>query len=492
MIDYHTFHQIHHLHDHDQLKPAQIAAELHLAAATVTKWLAQPQYRPRQTPKRPSKLDAYKGDLLRLLAAHPYTSAQLLHQLRQRGYQGGYSILKEFVRQARPTTAPAFLTLQFAPGECAQVDWGQTGSVAVGATRRRLHFFVMVLCYSRQLYVEFTLAETLEHFLACHQHAFEYFGGVPQKIMVDNCKTAILQHPHGQPAVPNPRYLDFANHYGFEIKACAVRQPQQKGRVEKSVDYVKGNLLAGFPLSTFEPLNPAARVWLETVANVRIHGETRQKPAERFAEEKPRLRPLNPLPYQAAAVRSVQANSQFRVVVDTNKYSVPARYASTHLTLHACPDRLRFYHQDQLVAEHVRRYDRYQDYELPEHAAPLLAHARNARHQQVLARFLALSPLAAEYYRELEQRRTVPRHHVEKIVALSEIYGADKVERALADALHYHAFSAEYIVLLLEQRERKLPEPGALHLTRQQDLLELDLPEPDLSLYEPKTEGGAP
>jgi transposase len=185
MIDYHTFHQIHHLHVHDQLKPTQIAAELHLAVETVSKWLAQPQYRPRQTPKRPSKLDAYKGDLLRLLAAHPYSSAQLLHQLRQRGYQGGYSILKEFVRQVRPTTTPAFLTLQFAPGECAQVDWGQSGSVVVGSTRRRLHFFVMVLCYSRQLYVEFTLAETLEHFLACHQHAFEYFGGVPQKIMVD-------------------------------------------------------------------------------------------------------------------------------------------------------------------------------------------------------------------------------------------------------------------------------------------------------------------
>lgn len=491
MIDYHTFHQIHHLHDHEHLKPAQIATELDLTPATVSKWLARPQYQRRQAPQRSSKLDAYKGTILGLLAKHDYSCAQLLPRLQEAGYQGGYSILKEFVRQVRPTAAPAFLTLQFAPGECAQIDWAHAGYVPVGSTRRRLSFFVMVLCYSRRMYVEFTLAETLEHFLACQQHAFEYFGGVPHQVMVDNCKVAILQHPRGQPAVPNPAYLDFAQHYGFEIKACTVRRPNQKGRVEKGVDYVKGNFLRGLELTAFEPINPAARIWLETVANVRVHGETHQKPSERFVEEQPHLRPLNPRPYDAATVRSVQANARFRVIVDTNKYSVPARYANLVLTLHAAPERLRFYHEGQWVAEHVRRYDRHQDYELPEHPAPLLAHARNARHQQVLTRFLALSPVAAEYYRELEQRRSVPRHHVEKIVALSEIYGAEKVERALADALHYRAFSADYIVLLLEQRERQLPAPGALHLTRQHDLLELELPEPDLSLYEPKPEGGA-
>lgn len=356
----------------------------------------------------------------------------------------------------------------------------------------RLHCFLMLLCYSRRLYAEFTLAETLEHFLACQQHAFAYFGGVPHQVMVDNCKVAVLRHPYGQPPVFHPRYLDFAGHYGFTIKACGVRQPQQKGRVEKSVDYFKGNFLAGLELTGFAPLNPALRQWLDTVANVRVHGETRQKPDERFVEEKPHLRPLTALPYEAAAVRPVRANRCFRVLVDTNRYSVPARYAGAALTLKAYADRLCFYHQEQLVAEHVRRYDRYQDYELPDHAAPLLVHARNARQQQVLTRFLALSAQAPEYYRQLEQRRAVPRHHLEKIVALSEVYGAEKVGRALEDALHFQAFSADYIANILEQRARKLPEPGALHLTRQQDLLDLELPEPDLSLYEPPPEGDQP
>jgi hypothetical protein len=142
-----------------------------------------------------------------------------------------------------------------------------------------------------------------------------------------------------------------------------------------------------------------------------------------------------------------------------------------------------------LVAEHVRSYDRHQDFEHPDHAAPLLAQRQTARRQQLLARFLALSPQAAEYYRQLEARRTVPRHHVQKIVALSDIYGPEKVGRALEDAFHYAAFSAEYIANILEQRERKLPEPGALHLTRQLDLLDLELPEPDLSVYDQKGGG---
>jgi len=139
--------------------------------------------------------------------------------------------------------------------------------------------------------------------------------------------------------VLNPRYLDFAHHYGFAIKPCAVRQPQQKGRVEKGVDYVKGNFLRGLDPTGFAPLNPAVRVWLDTVANVRVHGETHQTPAQRFALEKPRLRPLSPLPYEAAAIGPVRASRRFRVTVDTNRYSVPARLAGATLTLKAFANR---------------------------------------------------------------------------------------------------------------------------------------------------------
>ena len=260
----------------------------------------------------------------------------------------------------------------------------------------------MVLAFSRKLYLEFTLAETLEHFLACHQHAFEYFGGVVRQVWVDNCRVAVLSRAAGT-VVFNPHYLDFAQHYGFQIRACGVGQPQEKGRVENGVGYVKKNFLHGLELSDFQAINPAARYWLDTVANVRVHGQTHQTPQELFAQEK--LQPLPPQPYQAALVQPVRVNSQFRIPVDGNAYSVPCQYASSQLTLKRFPDRLLVYDQDKLVAEHVRRYDRLQDYELPDHVAPLLLHRKQAREQKLLLRFLALSPKAHEYYQHCNVAR---------------------------------------------------------------------------------------
>jgi len=489
VIDYQTFHQIRHLHDQEHLSVAQIAAAIPLDERTVSKWIERETFEPRAQPKRASKLDPYKGTVVRLLATHAFSAQQLLQRLREAGYTGGYSILKDYVRAVRPPRQPAFLTLQFAPGQCAQVDWGSAGFLPVGSTRRRLSFFVMVLCYSRRMYVEFTLAQTQEHFLACHQHAFEYFHCVPTEVMVDNCKTAVLSHPLGAPAVLHPRYLDFARHYGFAVKACGPYKPHEKGRVENAVGYFKKNFLAGLQLSSLEALNAAARQWLDQVANVRVHGETHQKPQDLFELEKPKLRPLTLLPYDLATVSTVSVSRRCRVSLDTNRYSLPPRYANTTLTLKAYPDRLCLYHQDQLVAEHPRSYERHQDFEKPEHVQELLSQRRQARAQQLLTRFLALSPHAAEYYQRLEEKRGNPRHHVQKIVALSEIYGVEKVQRALEDAWAYQAFSCEYIANLLDQQARPSVQPGALHLTRQQDLLDLELPAPDLSLYEPE-EGG--
>lgn len=491
MIDYQTFHELRRLRDQEHFSAAQIAAALNLDERTVSKWIEVEKYQPRKTGPRPSKLDPFKSTLVRLLSQHPYSAAQLLHRLKEAGYTGGYSILKAFVQRVRPAPAPAFLTLHFAPGQSAQVDWGDAGFLPVGHTRRRLSFFVMVLCYSRRMYVEFTLAQTQEHFLAAHQRAFEYFLGVVREIMVDNCKTAILSHPVGQPAVPHPRYLDFARHYGFTIKACGPRKAHEKGRVEKGVHYVKQNFLAGLQLSSLEAINAAARRWLDEVANVRVHGETHHTPQELFAAEQAALQALTVQPYEPAVLQTVLVSSRCRVTFDTNRYSVPPAYAGKTLVLKVYPDRLVLYHQDRVVAAHLRSYDRHQDLEKPEHVEALLAQRRQARAQQHLTRFLELSPRAREYYQGLEQKRGNPLHHVQKIVALSEVYGVEKVRRALEDALAYHAFSCEYIANLLEQRERPLAQPGALHLTRQQDLLELDLPAPDLSLYQSEEEGGA-
>ena len=278
--------------------------------------------------------------------------------------------------------------------------------------------------------------------------------------------------------------MDFSNHSGFTIKACNVRKANEKGRVENGVGYVKKNLLNGLEIPDFSVMNPAAQIWLETIANVRIHGETHKRPVDLFTKEQPCLQIAAPdQPYDIGTVLSVRASSRFRVSHETNRYSVPAEYASTALTLKVYQDRLCIYHQHKLIARHVRCYDRHRDFEHPDHPRALLAQRRNAREQKLLGRFLTLSPKAEAYYQALAQKRLNPRHHVQKIVALSEIYGAEAVARAMDDAFTYQAFSCEYIANLLESRQRLLPEPGALHLTRRQDLLDIDMPEPDLSAY---------
>jgi transposase len=485
VIDYETFCRIKQLGEQDGLTPAQIAEALSLDPRTVAKWLEIERFRPRQTQRRPSKLDPYKSTIKRLVETHPYTAVQIFQRLREAGYSGGITILKEYLYTIRPKRLPAFLTLAFAPGECAQVDWGHYGSVNVGNTRRRLSFFVMVLCYSRLMYVEFAVSQTLEHFLGCHLNAFAFFGGlVPEKIMVDNLKSAVLRRLTGEAPVFNPRFLDFAQTIGFTIVPCNVGAGHEKGRVESGVGYVKKNFLSGLEISDFSVLNPAARVWLDTVANVRIHGETRERPVDRFEAERAALRAVPPVDVDIGSVHTVRASNRFRVTHETNRYSVPAEYASQRLTLKTYPDRLCIYHHDKLIARHRRRYDRHGDVEDPDHPKALLEQRRSARAQRTLARFLALAPVAEAYYAELAARRFNPRHHVTKIVALSQIHGAEAVARALEDACHFKAFGSDYIANLLEARARALPEPSPLHLTRRADLLELELPEPDLSLYD--------
>jgi len=491
VIAYLTYCQICSLHKDENLTAGQIARKLQLDKKTVRYWLRHP-YHQHKRPQRSSKLEPYKARIKAWLEKEDFTAQQIFQKLQAQGVQVGYTIVREYVHSVRPRPVQAFLTLSFCPGECLQVDWGSWGFIPVGSTRRRLSFFVAVLCYSRMMYLEFTLGQSQEQFLSCHQHAFDFFHGVPESVMVDNCKTAVLSHPLGQPAQINPRYLDFANHYGFQVRACGVRKGNEKGRVENAVKYIKENFLRGLELPPWPALNPAGRHWLETIANVRVHRETHKTPLELFTAEKLKLTPVSVLPYDTALVRPLRVNSRFRVVWETNRYSVPAHWAGTSLTAKIYADRLALYHQEQPVAEHVRSYERHRDFEHPDHAQPLLAQRQKAREQQLLARFLSLCPQAPEYYEQLQQRRLNARHHVQKILALIEIYGLEKVTRAIQDAHEYQAYSCEYIANIIEQQQRKLPEPGALHLTRSADLLNLELPEPDLSVYDPKPNSETP
>lgn len=259
-----------------------------------------------------------------------------------------------------------------------------------------------------------------------------------------------------------------------------------KGRVENGVGYVKKNFLNGLQIPSFAAVNPAAILWRDTTANVRIHGETHQKPIDLFAKEKPSLKPLPVMPYDCAVIQSTPANRCCRVVFQTNRYSVPHLYASQRLTLKIYPDQLFLFHQEKLIAAHARSYDRRQNIAHPDHAQELVAQRKKARDQTLLLAFLSLCPEAEMYCRQLQEKRLNAPHHIQKIVALSEIYGPDKVAHALQDALRFEAIGCEYIANILQQREHTPATPGALHLTHRQDLLDLEIPTPDLSLYETK------
>jgi len=484
VVGYETFCQIRDHLGRQQLTVAQTARALGLHPRTVAKWAGVEQFRARAGVPRASKLDAFKAQIVRWLDTHPYSTQQIFQRLAEAGYAGGISIVKDYVHRIRPRHVEAFLKLDFAAGEAAQVDWGEWGTIGVGSTRRRLSFFLMVLCYSRRMYLEFCVSQQMEFFLNCHENAFATFGGVPARLMVDNLKSAVLQRLVGQAPVFNPKYLDFSRHWGFQISPCNVRSGWEKGRVENGVGFVKKNLLAGLELADFSAMRPAATVWTDTIANVRIHGETRQRPIERFEDERTQLLPLNPARFDLARVCSTRATKQFRVPLDTNHYTVPSRYAGLPLTLKAYADRVCIYDGEQLVARHPRSMDRCKDIEDPDHEKQLVAQRKNAREQRLMVNFLALSPRAQAYLEGLEIKQVNVRVHVRKILALAELHGTPAVARALDDGLELHAFSAEYIANILAARQRIGPEPAALQLTRRADLLELEIPEPDLSIYD--------
>ena len=485
MLDYEAYCQIRDHLGRQQLSVTQTAQALGLDPRTVARWRDAP-FRPRAAPavRRAGKLDPFKAQIVRWLDIHPYSAQQILQRLRELGFDGGRSIVKAYLARIRPRPQPAFLKLDFAPGECAQVDWGEWGTIAVGNTRRRLSLFVMVLCYSRRMYLEFTVSQTMEFFLACHEHAFAAFGGVPERLMVDNLKSAVLGRMVGMAPVLNPKYDDFSKHWRFKVSPCNVRAGNEKGRVENGVGYVKKNFLAGLELPEFAALAPAAQAWVDTVADVRMHASTHQRPVDRFEDERAKLGPLNPNGYDLGTVKTVRATSTCRVPLESNHYSVPPHLAGQRLTLKAYPDRVCVYHHDQLVARHARSLERHRDTEDPEHVRVLQAQRASAREQRLMVQWLALSPRAQAYGDGLLAKRVNARGHIRKILALVEIHGHQAVARAIDDGLELQAFSAEYIANILTARRPLGAEPAALQLTRRADLLELELPAPDLSIYD--------
>jgi len=242
-----------------------------------------PAYR---RPALPSKLGPYKDYLLARLSEFPELSAAaLLEEIRAQGYEGGISILKDFTRPYRRKRREPVVRFETPPGRQAQVDWAELGRHELGAGQEvTLHLFVMVLGFSRALYAEAVTEADLASFLACHARAFAFFGGMPAEVLYDNAKVVVLERTARGPRY-NPGLLDFAGRYGFAPRLCRPYRAQTKGKVERSIGYLRDRFFCGRRFSGLEDLNAQLLGWLDGVANRRVHATTGERPLDRLARE---------------------------------------------------------------------------------------------------------------------------------------------------------------------------------------------------------------
>lgn len=482
------FKMIHQLHG-EMLGQREIARRVGVSRNTVKKVLAS-EVMPRCKRKvRGSKIDPHRGFLMAKLQQYPELSAvRLAAMLKEQGHQIGITLVKDAVADIRPRLKKVYRELVFAPGECAQVDWGVWEQMPVLNGTRRLSVFTIVLCDSRLMYAELFPSEKQEFWHTGFRNAFAFFGGMPARVMVDNCKTAVLTPAScGRPPVLNPQFEAFARAYGFGVSPCTPGSPEEKGRIENGVKYVKGSFLAGREPTSLEILNPLLRDWYQNTANRRLHGTTGERPEEAFnAREKAILKPLPSVPPSCATVDGAVANSCCRVKVDCNRYSIPPQFGSRRVIVHRHADRIAIYTKEgQMIADHPRCFGYKQSINAPAHVLAAEAIGRDARENREVTAFLGLGSTAAAYLSGLREKRLDHRAHVRRIIELSRIHGIDTVSRALQDAQESQAYSADYILNLITARQRLAPaKSSTLHVSRNADLLDLRTPQVDLTKYD--------
>jgi transposase len=334
----------------------KIARELGVDRKTVRRLLTQERpMRYQRTVIRPPLVSPHRAYIQRRVTEVDYNAYRSFQELKAQGYAGGYEMVKLAVRPLRAErdrVAEATVRFETAPGRQAQVDWGSTWA-DIGGQRVRVQLFVMVLGYSRRLYVECTRDQTLGSLLACHQHAFDWFGGLTEEILYDNPKTVVLKRDwDGRVIEWHPQFWDFAQYYGFTPRLCRPYRAQTKGKVESGIKYVKRSFVLGRQFPAWGALNPSAQEWVLTVADQRRHGTIFRKPAEAFGEERLRSHHSQP-PYHLAAVLCRKVATDCLVTLETNRYSVPPAYVGRTVEVHSSHEGvIEIYHQGTLIATH--------------------------------------------------------------------------------------------------------------------------------------------
>ena len=482
--------EIRRLSEIERLSARAIARRLHCSTRTVAKALAMSEP-PTSAPKpRGSVLDPYRARIDALVAKYPDLSAvRVLEEISrgEDGYRGSVDVLRRYLRQIRPARGRVYQEVHYEPGEAMQVDWGDCGRLQIGQTIRRVSVFIAVLCYSRLTYIEFSLSQRKVDFYRALVHALEFFRGIPLKIIMDNLKAAVLSGS-GRHACLHPDFLALCGHFCLEPIACARRDPESKGIVEAKVKYVKQNALAGRSeeLQTWQDYGRLAEWWRDEVANVRLHATTKQRPIDRFEQERAHLRPLPAVPFDTDEVLSAVVTSHARVRYDGNRYSVPPALARKTVLLRANPTELRVLYEGREVTRHDRCYQKGQWIVHPDHRLAALKMRRRRQADGRAEEFDALGPEAREFHLKLLTMPVKPTVHLRRLLALVRLYGRQDVLTAIGQALQLQTYDAAYVetLLLQQRRRRELPSPTPLQPKRRELIEDIYLEEPDPAKYD--------
>jgi transposase len=410
-------------------------------------------------PQNQSSLEPYRT-LVSQLRKEGVEMTAILQRLKERGYAGSYSSVRRFVSRLEQSQAEVMVRVECKPGEEAQADFGYAGLLLDPVTQRlrRAWVFVMTLSWSRHQYVEFVFDQKLATWLLLHRHAFEWFGGVPERIVIDNLKAAIVKACFDDPVVQQA-YRECAEHYGFLIAPCRVGTPRHKGKVESGVHYVTRNFLAaprGYPTpTTLAIANQDAHTWCKTTAGLRIHGTTREQPLLRFQEtEQNRLKPLPATPYDLAIWKEATVGVDGHITFDNAYYSVPLRVPKgTKLRVRGGAQFVTLFTRNhEPLFTHDRAQQPGQRQTHPDHLPPHKAAGLTLNREECRDAAAAIGAATDQIVTTLLDDPAVDRlRTTSRLLRLGERYGDERLEAACQRAVHFGEPSYITVKRILKQ-----------------------------------------